>query len=529
MSGELDQAGRRHVYLPPEEFEGRVRDRGNPAPLDHLSPAAVAATEVVALGLGVAVGIWLATYGIPVWLPPVLFGIIALVLVARVRDVSLLGRLSQRLRRTRADTAAPEPLSVDLPDGASLGVISDGRHLISVLELREDSPTIVIDGTRQRPLVPIGLLVDNLSRYDITLHSIDVTTSSPQRSASDRTAWVTLRFDPARDPGSVERRGGGDRGAVQTLVTVTRRLALRLGGEGLAVTALDASAIARDRARFTVAEGTGVATVVHPDKAATANSDHTDSAAGTDSAAATATAGITWISLRGRDRAGRVHWCAAVTAPPGAPAPRGTRSLDPRAIRGLAAMTPGASYSGPDDTGPVMAGFRPLLDSVERVAAWSPVLGGRGPLLGVDTEGRGVRLGLRGSARHVSMTASRDTVRQLLLRLLRDGVIVEIITEEPVDWEQLRLPDHRLILRDPGERGVTGEVPDLVVVDGTTAPHDRDATILTVTPDGAEAPRAPITIVENHGAATGSVTVTTDGRRLDVGLVGLAAGAGVSA
>lgn len=521
MSGELDQAGRRHVYLPPEEFEGRVRDRGNPAPLDRLSPAAVAATEVVALGLGMAVGIWLATYGVPVWLPPVLFGIIALVLVARVRGVSVLDRLRQRLRRPPADTAEPEPQSVDLPDGASLGVISDGRHLISVLELREDSPTIVIDGTRQRPLVPLELLVDNLSRYDITLHSIDVTASSPRRSASDRRAWVTLRFDPARDPGSVERRGGGDRGAVQTLVTVTRRLALRLAGEGLSVTALDAAAIARDRAGFTVVEGTGVATVVHPDRAAPACGSGTASGGGP--------AETTWISLRGRDRAGRVHWCAAVTVPPGAPAPRGTRSLDSGAEFGLAAMTPGAGYSGPSDTGPAIAGFRPLLDSVDQVAEWSPALAGHGPLLGVDAEGRGVRFGLRGSARHVAMTASRDTVRQLLLRLLRDGVIVEIITEEPADWEQLQLPDHRLILRDPGERGVTGEVPDLVVVDGTTAPHDRDATILTVTPDGAEAPRAPITIVENHGAAAGSVTVTTDGRRLDVGLVELPGRAGVSA
>lgn len=504
MSGEIGRAGRPTAYPSPDGFEGRVRDRGNPAPLDRFSPAAVVLIEVLTLGSGLGAGVLLAAYGVPIWVMPVLFGIVSITLLVRVGGVSLLGRLAHRVRRSPAALPEPVPAAVELPDGTALGVIRSGRLLISVLAVRDDAPAITVDGTRPVTTVPVDLLVDHLSRYDISLHSIDVTTGVPGSRPTGSTTWVTVRFDPARDPGAVDRRGGGDEGAVRTLVTATRRLALRLAGEGLAVTALDAAAITRDRARFTAGDRTGVATVVRPDRAVPA-----DPGAG----------GVSWLSLRGRDRAGRVHWCAALTVPEGGRSPDGTVPVDPGAEVAMAAMTPGSGH-----TGRSQPRFHPLLDPVGDVARWSAGPDGHGPLLGVDADGRGVRLGLHGHSRRIGVDVSRHTLLQLLLRALRGGAAVEIVTSDPSAWDGLRHPDHELILRAPGDSSGSGDVPDLVVVavvEGTDAPHTRCATVLSLLPSDDRNPPAAATLTENHGDAAGSVTVTADGRTLDVGLIEL--------
>lgn len=507
MSGAIDHAGRPSAYRPPVEEEGRLPDRGNPRPLDRLSPAAAVVVEIIALGVGLLVGVGLAPHGVPVWAAPVLVGAVALALLVRTGDTSVLDRIARRFRGSRVLRPTPEPQSVDLPDGTALGIIRDGGHLLSVLAVREDTPPVVVEGTRNRPVVPVDALVDHLSRYDITLHSIDLTAGVPGPGTTSRAAWVTLRFDPARDADAVERRGGGDDGAVRTLVTATRRLALRLGGEGLSVTALDPAAITRARARFTLAEGAGVATIVHP-----------RSAFGPGDAGSAPDDGrlpdVTWLSLRGRDRAGRVHWRGAVGVRPGERAPAGTAPLTTDLETAFDAMLPGAAYAESP-----RVRFRPLLDRVPDLAGYSPALGDRGPLLGVDAEGRGVRIGLRGPDHRVALAVSPHTVRQLVLRTLRGGSMVEVITDAPTRWEEMRHPD--LLVRSPGDHGGSSDAPALVVVEGDAAPPVREATVLTVSPLGAEPPRSAVTITEHSGAAAGAVTVVSDGRALDVGLIEL--------
>lgn len=472
-----------------------MADRSHPAPLDRLSAATVVATQVLALGPALLAGVALEAHGVPVWVVPAIVALAALAISVRWRGTSVLERLTRRPRRHRADSS---PISVELPDGTTMGVVRDGGLFLSVLEVHEDAPAVTVDGTRPAATIDLGLLADHLSRYDIDLHSVDVTVAASGRDRGERTAWITLRFDPALDSDSVERRGGGDDGAVRTLVTVSRRLALRLGGEGLAVTPLDTTGIARDRARFLAAVGeAGVAGVRRR------------------GALATGHAGATWISLRGRDRAGRIHWGAAVTVAPGDEAPAGTVLLDRAAGGDPDLLAPGAPGIGEGSA------LRPHLDPAADLAAVSPVLTGRGPLLGVDEEGRAVRLGLHGRTRHLVLEGTERTARQIVLRALRGGTVVEVVTADPRPWESLRHADHALVLRHPEAAGEPGWMPGLVVVIGSHGVHDRDTTLLTVAPRGAGAPHPGAVLTENVGDAAGSLTVTAGGRRLDVGVVEL--------
>lgn len=541
---------------PPTGFEGTVPDRSNPTPLNRLSPGSIVTVQVLALGPALVAGVLLAPHGVPVWVVPVIVAVAALALTIRWRDHSPVERLVRRGGRTVAD---PVPLAVDLPDGSTMGVIRDGRLLVSVLAVRPDSPVLVVDGTRPAATIPLDLLSDHLSRYDVDLHSIDVTVAPVGVGEGDRTAWITLRFDPALDPAAVDRRGGGDDGAVRTLVTVTRRLALRLGGEGLAVTPLDSAGIDRDIARYTgrgryAAGPTGAGTPnggETPD-AATAAIDPASGVAASGvagsgvagvlriDALARSHAGATWISLRGRDRAGRLHWCAAVTVPPGTDAPAGTRLLDPRAGGDPLTTAPGRPGIGADSS------LRPQRDTAPALAAVSPVLDGTHPLLGVDADGRAVRLGLPGHARRMSLVGTARTARLITARALSAGIAVEVITEDPTPWGALHSRGHRLVVRHPDaghlngshpdDRGGPGWTPGLVVVDATStdptastggtsgelpSTHPGGAPVLTVTPPGGRAPRAAVQLTENVGDAAGSLTVTADGRRMHLGLLEL--------
>lgn len=507
MNGTQENAGRQAVVRQPAAVEGRVADRANPTPLDRLSPGAVVTAQVLALGPALVAGVALAPHGVPVWVVPAIVGVVALVLSVRLRGTSIIERLPLPWR-ARREPAEPTPVSVELPDGTTMGIVRSDGLFVSVLAVREDTPVVTVDGSHPAATIPLGLLVDHLSRYDIDLHSIDVTVSAG-RGRGNRAAWITLRFDPALDPDAVERRGGGDDGAVRTLVTVSRRLALRLGGEGLAVNPLDTTGIARDRARFAAAVGgPGADTDGGGGAVAVAGVLRRDALAGEHE-------GATWISLRGRDRAGRVHWCAALTFAPDADAPAGTALLDRFAGGDAAALGPAGPGIGTDSA------LRPQLDPASGLAALSPAPGGSGPLLGVDADGRAVRLGLHGRARHVQLIGSVHTARRIVLRALRGGAVVEVVTPDPEPWLRLRDPDHALLLRHPDDRGEPGRLPGLVVVVDSPTVHDRDATILTVTPHGTGAPRAAATLTENAGDAAGSLTVATGGHRLDVGLIEL--------
>lgn len=534
--GHTDEAvrhrGSRTHLRQPTTIEGRVADRSNPAPLNRLSPGAVVTAQVLALGPALIAGALLTRYGLPFWVIPGVVAVAALSLTVRWRELSPVERL---LRRRAPSATERVPLSVELPEGTSMGVIRDGRLLTSVLEVRPDAPTLVVDGARPDTTLPLDLLADHLSRYDVDLHSIDITVAPAGDGRGDRTAWITLRFDPALDLEAVDRRGGHDDGAVRTLVTVTRRLALRLGGEGLSVTPLDVAGISRAAAHFAgsgrqaspagPADTAGNAATAHP--AGTA-----DTVAGVlhRRALATGHEGATWISLRGRDRAGRLHWCAAVTVPPGADAPEGTSVLEVRAGGEPSVLAPGEPGIGPDSA------LRPHLDTVADLAVLSPVLDRPGPLLGVDADGRAVRLGMPGRAQHLALSASTDTARRIVVRALRAGIAVEVITADTDAWESLHGAGARLVVRHLDDRGGPGWTPGLVVVDTSThtgtdgegaatgehlTAHTAGVPVLTVIPPGARAPRPAVRLTENGGDAAGSLTVTGDGRRLHVGLVEL--------
>ena len=231
-------------------------------PLPHL-----VLVQLVAVAGAV---VWLST-GWPWWLCASGGVTVCLALVGRWHGVSLPGAVGARLRhhrdrRRRArHVAFPETFD-DGADDLRYGFRWDGGALLSVIEIDDvpDDLTVLDAGmTVSGQMVPLDILADSLTQFDVELDSIDVISHGarshgqtpvaavydsvlgPLPAIAHRTVRVVVRFDPARCPSAVTLRGGGRAGILRTATVATRRVANRLTEVGLRVQVLSAADIER--------------------------------------------------------------------------------------------------------------------------------------------------------------------------------------------------------------------------------------------------------------------------------------------
>jgi len=167
-----------------------------------------------------------------------------------------------RNRRRRQETIRWAPFDHEPNDGEPIGFSWDGKILTSMIRVDEPLPSLnVLEPGRavSGQGVPVAVLADCLRTFDVTLESIDVISQGfrsagygdvaavydavlgPLPAIAHRSAWVTVRLDPARCPDAVLARGGGWDGALRTATVATRRVTNRLRDAGLRASTTTAS------------------------------------------------------------------------------------------------------------------------------------------------------------------------------------------------------------------------------------------------------------------------------------------------
>lgn len=513
-------------YRLPRDFEGRAVRRWYRFPDNSLPIAAVIAVEAVAIFLGLALAAVLAPKGVPWWVPPVLTGLLALGLVVRVGGAGAIERIAQKTTRTRAlrRAAVPDVIKdLELPEEQTAALLADGELLATVLEVRGGGEAVSVGVPQTQPYLPLDVLAESLTQYDIRLHSVDVVTAA---RGGNRTAWLTLRYEPGRDFAAVERRGGDAEGAERALVTATRRIVQRLGGAGLSVRPLDTVAL---RAVWDTTIG------CPPQEWAVSGACVTDgrgrlrvgdlrrlNRAQFSHIAGDCTA---MLRLLGHDRGGNVVWAAGMArhAPVGGAEPealpQGACAAPVSAVAARAALVPGAAFD------PRV--FAVHTGSHDGLAQHSPRLDQAGQLLGFAADGSPVTLALGGGRIAVLRAdTSPHTLLQLCWRAVEAGAYLSVATQRPAMWEPLLRA-----VGDPSRAAFAGAPPvpgaearPLVVVDDGIAHPLRGQAVCavatgTVGSQYGAAPHAGATVdIAERRDLPGATVLSVDGRRIDVGL-----------
>jgi type VII secretion protein EccE len=158
--------------------------------------------------------------------------------------------------------------------GTRFGVVQDGDGVwTAVLVAEPAQQSMICDDPGQA--MPLGPLADALVDRDIRLAAVQLVSHvvpapspwvDPRSSVAasylqvsrgqvvaGRSVWIALRLDPARCPGAVAARGGGDRGAHRALASVAARLSATLDQHARV------RALGPDEVRAAVAATAGVA------------------------------------------------------------------------------------------------------------------------------------------------------------------------------------------------------------------------------------------------------------------------------
>jgi type VII secretion protein EccE len=193
-------------------------------------------------------------------------------LVGRWRGTTLPGAIAARLDHRRDQRRRRDLLDVPAAfdhfdsEDQRYGFRWDGQTLLTVIAI-DDSPedlTVLDAGmTVSGEMVPLDILADCLTQFDIELDSIDVISHGarsyghtpvaavydavlgPLPAIAHRTVRVVVRFDPSRCPQAVALRGGGRSGLLRTAMVATRRVVNRLTEAGLRVQVLSAADVGR--------------------------------------------------------------------------------------------------------------------------------------------------------------------------------------------------------------------------------------------------------------------------------------------
>jgi type VII secretion protein EccE len=431
---------------------------------------------LVASGLVVAV-----ILGVPGWQGAVAGLALALLLVIRRRGATLPRLIFQRLgfireRRKRTGKKLPaEPFDVPMSEGSLIGFRWDGRTLLSLLKIEENPQalTVMEPGTTvSGETVPVEVLVDCLQQFDITVDSIDVISQGarshghspvaavydavlgPLPAIAQRHVWIAIRFDPARCPAAVRRRGGGRDGIVRTATTATRRVANRLTETGLRLRGLTATEISQ--ATNQLSDGVNLAGVEETWRTCREGQFRLRSFAISSDMLTTAGLGLLWtipsysttvcLSLRRNHRRGPTQI-------------RGLARFDTHGrarinLGGLAHLR-GYQFSA-------LAASLPVPQPPRQVGHWafaedadSTGLGGLvvpasgcGQVIGADDHGRAVALPLFGpQIRRVEIVGTLHLAQQAVLRSLALGAHVLVHTRRPGMWRGMveEVDDHDLL------------------------------------------------------------------------------------
>lgn len=513
-------------YRLPRDFEGRALRRWYRFPDNSLPIASVLAVEAIAIFAGLALTAALEDTGVPWWVPPLFLGLLALALVVRIGGASVVERLAQQTRRRRALRRATVPdviKDLELPEAQTAALLADGELLATVLEVRGGGEAVAVGVPRTQPYLPLDVLAESLTQYDIRLHSIDVVTAA---HGGNRTAWLTIRYEPGRDFAAVERRGGDAEGAERALITATRRIVQRLGGAGLTVRPLDTAAlravwdttIGCPPPEWTVSgqcvtDGRGqlrVGDLRRLDRAGFAH------------IASDCTA---MLRLLGHDRGGQVLWAAGMARHTGLdgagpePLPAGACGAAVSAVAARAALVPGAAFD------PRV--FAVHTGSHDGLAQHSPRLDQAGQLLGFAPDGEPVTLALGGGEIAVLRAdTSPHTLMQLCWRAVEAGAYLSVATQRPAMWEPLLRgigdPSRAAFAGAPTPPGTEAR-PLVVVDDGIAHPLRGQAACAVATGAVGQsygpAPHAgAIVDIAERRDLPGATVLSVDGRRIDVGL-----------
>jgi type VII secretion protein EccE len=432
---------------------------------------------LVASGLVVAV-----ILGVPGWQGAVAGLALALLLVIRRRGTTLPRLISQRLgfireRRKRTRKKLPaEPFDVPMSEGSLIGFRWDGRTLLSLLKIEENPQalTVMEPGTTvSGDTVPVEVLVDCLQQFDITVDSIDVISQGarshghsqvaavydavlgPLPAIAQRHVWIAIRFDPARCPAAVRRRGGGRDGIVRTATTATRRVANRLTETGLRSRVLTATEISQ--ATNQLSDGVNLAGVEETWRTCREGQFRLRSFAINSDMLTTAGLGLLWtipsysttvcLSLRRNHRRG----------------PTQIRGLARFDTHGRARINLGGLVHLRGYQFSALAASLPVPQPPRQVGHWafagehadSTSLGGLvvpasgcGQVIGADDHGRAVALPLFGpQIRRVEIVGTLHLAQQAVLRSLALGAHVLVHSRRPGMWRGMveEVDDHDLL------------------------------------------------------------------------------------
>lgn len=501
---------------------------------------------LVASGLVVAV-----ILGVPGWQGAVTGLALALLLVIRRRGTTLprlifqrLGFIRERRKRTRKKLPA-EPFDVPMSEGSLIGFRWDGRTLLSLLKIEENPQalTVMEPGTTvSGDTVPVEVLVDCLQQFDITVDSIDVISQGarshghsqvaavydavlgPLPAIAQRHVWIAIRFDPARCPAAVRRRGGGRDGIVRTATTATRRVANRLTETGLRSRVLTATEISQ--ATNQLSDGVNLAGVEETWHTCREGQFRLRSFAINSDMLTTAGLGLLWtipsysttvcLSLRRNHRRGPTQI-------------RGLARFDTHGrarinLGGLAHLR-GYQFSA-------LAASLPVPQPPRQVGHWafagedadSTGLGGLvvpasgcGQVIGADDHGRAVALPLFGpQIRRVEIVGTLHLAQQAVLRSLALGAHVLVHSRRPGMWRAMveEVDDHDLLWVADFNRGTMQAGAErnysVEMFDGVAEQSVRvGVTSMLVLPPGTEVSRNADVTLELLDFDTDTVKVST--------------------
>ena len=542
-------------------------------------PTLVVIEAVLALGLVVWVvsgSVWGATA----------LGVAAVVSAGLVRvggRPSVFGRIVanlsfswSRMRRDHGDLA-PAPFDIPLPAPSThatarrtsapttIGARWVGDTLVTVVRVDPGSPAVTYLtpghselGDESGQVVPLGVLAECISPYDIRLSSIEVIshgvrvwgsgiapdtydrTLGPLSATAQRSVLVVLRLNPLDCADAVARRGGGATGALRTATVTTRRVAKRLAEHGLSTTILSAAQITAITAQLT--EGASLDSLAEERDSVRVAGLRMRSAAVEPAALTDVLRGI-WVNsavsttvtvklcprvTEGRRRGDRTtvevsgivrfnEFPAARRALGGWPA--GLIPLDGRQFDALAASLPISTPTRLDRAVPALTGS----EAEAFLASARIPAGGCGQLIGADHAGRAVATRLVGPGiSTVSVAAGIHVVAQIALRAVAVGAAVRVHTDRPHRWTPVVTA-----VGDPSALSLSGDRtparpgPGLVIVDGVAPPSPQpDTTRMIVVAPGLGEPADGATVALRQNPRTPQdIALDTGGRPILVTMV----------
>jgi type VII secretion protein EccE len=518
-------------------------------PVGHLVAVQLFATAGVV--------VWLLTRW-PWWACVLGAVLVSIAMVGRWHGTTLPGAISARLdhrrdrRRRRDHLDVPAAFDHFDSDDQRYGFRWDGQTLVTVIEI-DDSPedlTVLDAGmTVSGEMVPLDVLADCLTQFDVELDSLDVISHGarsyghtpvaavydavlgPLPAIAHRTVRVVVRFDPSRCPQAVALRGGGRPGILRTAMVATRRVVNRLTEAGLRVQVLSAADVGR--AVGQLCDGVNLANL----------QEHWTHCADGNFRLTSFALDVGVLTTHGLGRLWTVpsySTTVALTLRNAGPDSIGITGLArfdtfddirPERLPGLLPL-PGRQFRAVLSSLPLP---RPAKDITpwffaRTGAAFADIrmpAAGCGQVIGADAHGRAVALPVFGpQLGRVEIAGSLHLVQQVVLRALALGARILVHTNRSARWRSLvtNVDDNRLLWVADFNRGALQAGSDrnfsVMVFDGVPESTVRiGMTAMVVTPAGSAVSGAADVTLQQRPDDPDTVSVTTQSVSAEVTMV----------